>query len=107
MGPPSNATDPQPVIPLKIEFSGGLEILFADERHHSLSLPALDKDGSPSNIGFLINYLCENLMKDQRKELFVLDDHLHNPVGQCRRQFLLPHNLGIWCFQHLIRKPWR
>ncbi|KAK7220404.1 hypothetical protein V2G26_008407 [Clonostachys chloroleuca] len=76
MGPPGNAGDPQPVIPLKIEFSGGLEILFADERHHSLSLPALDKDGSPSNIGFLINYLCENLMKDERKELFVLDDHL-------------------------------
>lgn len=55
---------------------GGLEMLFADQRRHSLNIPATDKDGRPSTIAFLIDYLCENVMKDTRKELFVLDDHL-------------------------------
>ena len=55
---------------------GGLEMLFADKRRHSLNIPSHDKDGRPSNIGFLIQYLCENVMQDARKELFVLDDHL-------------------------------
>ncbi|KAH0444966.1 hypothetical protein CcaCcLH18_00027 [Colletotrichum camelliae] len=56
--------------------SGGLEMLFSDERRHSLSIPAVNKDGKPANIAFLIDYLCENTMKDTRKELFVLDGHL-------------------------------
>lgn len=55
---------------------GGLEMLFSDERRHSLALPAKDKDGRPATVAFLIDYLCENVMKDTRKELFVLDDHL-------------------------------
>ncbi|EQB45524.1 Ubiquitin-related modifier 1 [Colletotrichum siamense] len=63
-------------ISLVVEFSGGLEMLFSDERRHSLSIPAVNKDGKPANIAFLIDYLCENTMKDTRKELFVLDGHL-------------------------------
>lgn len=54
-------------------------MLFADERCHSLAIPSTDKDGRPSTIAFLIDYLCDNLMKDTRKELFVLDDHLYDP----------------------------
>ncbi|UQC82579.1 ubiquitin-like modifier 1 [Colletotrichum lupini] len=46
-------------------------------RRHALSIPAVNKDGKPATIAFLINYLCENTMKDSRKELFVLDDHLY------------------------------
>lgn len=52
-------------------------MLFSDERRHSLSIPAVNKDGKPANIAFLIDYLCENTMKDTRKELFVLDGHLY------------------------------
>lgn len=51
-------------------------MLFADERRLSLSIPAADKDGCPANIAFLIEYLCDNVLKDTRKELFVLDNHL-------------------------------
>ncbi|PKK45119.1 hypothetical protein CI102_11600 [Trichoderma harzianum] len=61
---------------LNVEFSGGLEMLFSDQRRHSLTLPAKDKDGNPSNIAYLIHHLCENVMKDTRKELFVLQEHL-------------------------------
>lgn len=59
-------------------------MLFADERHHSLTMPSTDKDGSPSTIAHLIDYLCQHVMKDTRKELFVLDGHLYVP---CRCLF--------------------
>lgn len=52
-------------------------MLFADERRHSLAIPSTDKDGRPSTIAFLIAYLCDNLMKDSRQELFVLGGHLY------------------------------
>ncbi|KAK3625558.1 Ubiquitin-related modifier 1 [Elasticomyces elasticus] len=32
------------------------------------------QDGEPSNVGDLINWLCKNLIKDPRKEMFVLED---------------------------------
>ncbi|KAG8412746.1 Ubiquitin- modifier 1 [Metarhizium acridum] len=51
-------------------------MLFADQRNHSLKLPVKDKGGQPANIAFLIHHLCQNVMNDTRKELFVLDDHL-------------------------------
>ena len=51
-------------------------MLFADKRNHSLVIPSIDKDGRPSTIAHLIDYLCKNVMEDTRKELFVLEDHL-------------------------------
>lgn len=51
-------------------------MLFSDQRRHSLSVPAVNKDGSPATIAFLVDYLCRHVMKDTRKSLFVLDDHL-------------------------------
>ncbi|KAK2073732.1 hypothetical protein P8C59_007984 [Phyllachora maydis] len=62
-------------VPVTVEFFGGLEMLFSHEKRHALSIPALDREGKPSSIAFLINYLCENFLTD-RKELFVLDEHL-------------------------------
>ncbi|KAK8917760.1 Ubiquitin-related modifier 1 [Metarhizium anisopliae] len=67
---------PDGQLTVAVEFSGGLEMLFADQRHHSLRLPVKDKGGQPANIAFLIHHLCQNVMNDTRKELFVLDDHL-------------------------------
>jgi hypothetical protein len=52
-------------------------MLFSNERRHSLAIPAADKDGKPSNVAFLIDFLCKHVMKDSRKELFVLDAHLY------------------------------
>ncbi|KAI1099880.1 ubiquitin related modifier 1 [Jackrogersella minutella] len=63
-------------LPIVVEFTGGLEMLFSDQRRHSLSIPAANKEGKSVTIADLIEYLCENTMKDTRKELFVLEDHL-------------------------------
>ncbi|KAF1995559.1 ubiquitin related modifier 1 [Amniculicola lignicola CBS 123094] len=60
-------------IGITVEFSGGLEMLFSNERKHKLSIPAKDSTGAPLNVGYLVTYLCENVMKDARKDLFVLD----------------------------------
>jgi ubiquitin related modifier 1 len=51
-------------------------MLFSDQRRHSLSISATDKAGKPVTVAFLIDHLCQHTMKDQRKELFVLDNHL-------------------------------
>ncbi|KAI1407260.1 ubiquitin related modifier 1 [Hypoxylon sp. FL1857] len=65
-----------PELSIAVEFTGGLEMLFSDQRRHSLSIPAANKEGKPATIADLIDYLCEHVMKDNRKELFVLEDHL-------------------------------
>ena len=54
-------------------FSGGLELLFSNQRKHQISLPAKDGDGQTANVAFLVRYLCQHLMKDRREELFVMD----------------------------------
>jgi ubiquitin related modifier 1 len=48
-------------------------MLFSNERKLSLSVPQKDEHGNSPNIAFLVRYLCERIMKDSRKELFVLD----------------------------------
>lgn len=56
---------------------GGLEMLFSDQRKHKLSIPKINKvDGKAVTVGWLVRYLCEKIMKDTRKEMFVLDDHV-------------------------------
>ena len=67
----------QPVWRCTNENSGGLEMLFSNERKLSLSIPTKDDNGSRSNIAFLVRYLCDTAMKDPRKELFVLDDTVY------------------------------
>lgn len=49
-------------------------MLFSDQRKHKISVPATDAQGQPANVAFLVQWLCKNLMKDPRKEMFVLDD---------------------------------
>lgn len=53
--------------------SGGLEMLFDNEMKHQIRIPKKTSEGSAVTIAFLINYLWEHLMRDSRKELFVLD----------------------------------
>ncbi|TVY45200.1 Ubiquitin-related modifier [Lachnellula occidentalis] len=59
-----------------VEFTGGLEMLFSDERKHKLSVPTKDSQGKAVTVGWLVDYLCEEVMKDSRKEMFVLDGHV-------------------------------
>ncbi|KAH8821504.1 ubiquitin-related modifier 1 [Xylogone sp. PMI_703] len=63
-------------IPITVEFTGGLEMLFSDQRTHELTIPARDDKNEPVTVGWLVKYLVENVMKDPRKEMFVLDDHV-------------------------------
>lgn len=60
-------------INITVEFTGGLELLFSNERKHAIAMPSKRENGGASNIASLVDYLCQHLMKDPRKELFVLD----------------------------------
>ncbi|KAF2425263.1 ubiquitin related modifier 1 [Tothia fuscella] len=59
---------------ITVEFTGGLEMLFSNQRKHKITIPARTISGKTPTIKFLVQYLCENVMKDPRKELFVLDE---------------------------------
>ncbi|OAA61695.1 Ubiquitin-related modifier 1 [Niveomyces insectorum RCEF 264] len=79
---PAKASAEAATIPIVVEFSGGLEMLFSDERRLELALPATDEaTGRPATVGFLIDYLCRHAMTDSRKDLFVLDDNHHLRPG--------------------------
>ncbi|GLB43602.1 putative acts as a sulfur carrier required for 2-thiolation of mcm(5)S(2)U at tRNA wobble positions of cytosolic tRNA(Lys), tRNA(Glu) and tRNA(Gln) [Lyophyllum shimeji] len=59
---------------IKVEFSGGLELLFSNQRQHSVTIPSIDPTTSePTRLQYLINYLRDNLLKE-RLELFVEND---------------------------------
>ncbi|RMZ83797.1 hypothetical protein DV738_g1000, partial [Chaetothyriales sp. CBS 135597] len=60
-------------IAITVEFSGGLEILFDNKAKHSVNIAAQSAHGTRTTVGDLINFVCENLLTDPRKELFVLD----------------------------------
>ncbi|KAL2207490.1 ubiquitin-like modifier 1 [Sarocladium strictum] len=70
------AATAEPMLSLTVDFSGGLEMLFSDERSHALSVPKTNKNGTPYTIADLIDHLCRDVMKDTRQELFVLDNSL-------------------------------
>lgn len=57
--------------------SGGLEILFSNERKHNITLPARLDDASQPTIAYLLQHLVDNLMKDDRKELFIMEDNVY------------------------------
>lgn len=52
-------------------------MLFSNQRKHQISLPATDETGRTATMGFLVRYLCQHLMQDQRKDLFVIDDAVY------------------------------
>ena len=58
---------------LNLLHSGGLELLFSNQRKHNLTVPLLTADEEPATLGYLVKYLCDNVMKDRRKEMFILD----------------------------------
>lgn len=61
-------------------------MLFSDQRKHRLSIPSTDTKGQPSNVAFLTTWLCDHLMKDPRKEMFVLEGSVYVlPISLLRR----------------------
>ena len=53
--------------------SGGLELLFSNQRKHNLSLPVVDEQSRAATMDFLVRYLCQYVMKDSKKDMFVVD----------------------------------
>jgi len=51
-------------------------MLFSNERKHNVAIPAQLNDGSRPNIAYLLQHLVSNVMKDERKELFILEDNV-------------------------------
>ncbi|KIJ25296.1 hypothetical protein M422DRAFT_193641 [Sphaerobolus stellatus SS14] len=67
---------------LKVEFGGGLELLFSNQRVHNVTIPstmlASSKDweatsNDPANVTYLLHWLKDNLLKE-REELFLEGD---------------------------------
>lgn len=85
-------------------------MLFSDQRRHSISIPAANKDGKPATIADLIHHLCEHTMKDARKDLFVLQDHLYVTTLTLLQSLFYPsiYNSRILMHYHLIKThTWR
>lgn len=51
-------------------------MLFSYERTHKLQIPSKDEKGAAVTVAFLIEYLCKNVMRNARQEMFVLDNHV-------------------------------
>ena len=51
-------------------------MLFDNITAHKISVSDKNKQDNAFTVGDLIPWLCENLMKDSRKELFVLDKNM-------------------------------
>ncbi|KAL3425671.1 ubiquitin-like modifier 1 [Phlyctema vagabunda] len=73
---PSAEVTTAETIPIVVEFTGGLEMLFSDQRKHKLTVPAKDENEKAVTVGWLVHHLCNEVMKDTRKDMFVLDDHV-------------------------------
>ncbi len=73
-------TDPLRI--LIIARSGGLDMLFSNQRKHSVSLPTIDENGKPSTMASLVRHLCKYVMKDPREDFFVVDDAMFVALPQ-------------------------
>jgi ubiquitin related modifier 1 len=71
-------------------------MLFSNKRQHALTIPAADQDGKSVDIAYLIDHLCQNVMDDSRKDLFVLDNHLY----VLATDFSLPPVMSSYHYTH-------
>jgi len=67
-------------ITLKVEFGGGLELLFSNKRTNAVILPS----SPPPDVDYLIKWLKTNLLKE-REELFVENNTVY--VATCNDAF--------------------
>lgn len=71
--PALSSHTPSSTIPIKVEFSGGLEILFSGQRSCKIQLPE-PPTSTPPTIASLIEHLISVPFFDSsRKDLFVMD----------------------------------
>lgn len=65
---------------VRVEFSGGLELLFSNQKSQKVEIPTMAND-KPTDVNYLIHWLKDNLLKE-RGELFVDNDTvwvMHHP----------------------------
>jgi len=55
---------------LRVEFGGGLELLFSNQKSHDVEIPSTTADDKPTDVNYLIFWLRDNLLKE-REELFL------------------------------------
>ena len=58
---------------VRVEFGGGLELLFSKQKSHKVDIPTATPDEKPTNMIYLIRWLKDNLLKE-REELFLDND---------------------------------
>jgi len=51
-------------------------MLFGNKNKYDLELPSRDEAGVPITIAWLVQHLCDHVMKDSRRELFVLNNSI-------------------------------
>lgn len=71
-------------ISVRVEFGGGLELLFSNQKSHTVNVPTITANGKPPDVNYLIHWLRENLLKE-REELFLENDTVWVPVLFTRR----------------------
>ena len=57
---------------VRVEFSGGLELLFSNQKSQQVEIPTTVNE-KPTDVNYLIHWLKDNLLKE-RSELFVDND---------------------------------
>lgn len=57
-------------ISVRVEFGGGLELLFSNQKSHTVKIPAKTGDDKRSDVKYLIYWLKDNLLRE-REELFL------------------------------------
>ena len=75
-------------------------MLFDNVTKHTVSLSNDAADEEPPTLGYLIRYICENLIKDPRKELFVVDGAVYAPkISGCQQvtDTVIQGDRGSWC----------
>ncbi|KAI8642994.1 ubiquitin-related modifier 1 [Parasitella parasitica] len=62
-------------ITIKLQFSGGMELLFQNVSKHKIQFPAKQEDERPSNLHDLILFIRDSMMTEEKnKNLFVEKD---------------------------------
>jgi ubiquitin related modifier 1 len=57
---------------LILSISGGLEMLFGNQKKHNLIISSAADYEPPKDVTALVTHLADHVMKDSRKELFIL-----------------------------------
>jgi len=55
---------------IRVEFGGGLDLLFSNQKSYTVTIPTKTADEKPANVNYLVHWLRDNLLKE-RVELFL------------------------------------